>query len=139
MLDNQLFLQRNWHRQISLALISLTVFMLGACDRSRATAPPSNNPTASTVSSPTPAKITGPAAAVATTHYEAEGTVVSLDPKRPSIELDHDEIKDLMPAMKMEFYVKDKSLLNGLQAGDRVTFSVDNGIGGIIITKITKK
>ena len=87
----------------------------------------------------TPPKPTGPAAAVATTTYEGEGKVVSLKPKGPSIEIDHQEIKGLMPAMTMEFYVKDKSLLDGLKSGDSIAFSISNGVGGLVITKITKK
>ena len=86
-----------------------------------------------------PPKASGPAAAVATTSYQGEGQVISLKPKLPSIEIDHQEIKGLMPAMTMEFYVKDKSLLDGLNAGDRIEFTIDNGVGGEVITKIKKK
>ena len=76
---------------------------------------------------------------MATTTYEGEGQVISLSLKRPSIEIDHQEIRNLMPAMTMEFYVKDKSLLDGLKAGDQIQFSIDNGVGGLVITKIGKK
>jgi Cu/Ag efflux protein CusF len=37
--------------------------------------------------------------------------VTALDPKLPAIEIDHGDIKGLMPAMEMEFHVKDKALL----------------------------
>jgi Cu/Ag efflux protein CusF len=83
-------------------------------------------------------KATGPAAAVQTTTYQGVGVVKSSDPKRPSIEIDHEDIKGLMPAMTMEFYVKDKSLLAGLKAGDRIEFTLENGVGGIKITTIRK-
>ena len=43
-----------------------------------------------------------------------------------------------MPAMTMEFYVKDKSLLQGLKAEDKVNFTIENGVGGLKITAITK-
>ena len=85
-----------------------------------------------------PAHPSGPAAAVATTIYHGEGKVISLNPQRPSIEIDHQEIKDLMSAMTMEFYVKDKSLLDGLKAGDRIAFTIENGVGGLKITEIKK-
>lgn len=62
-----------------------------------------------------------------------------MKPKVPSIEIDHQDIKDLMPAMKMEFYVKDKALLEGLKAGDPITFTLTYGVGGLMITRITKK
>jgi Cu/Ag efflux protein CusF len=125
-----------------LTLLLSSGLLLAACDRSQATRPPANNAAPANnraTSVATPAKVTGPAAAVATTHFEGVGKVISINPKRPSIELDHEEIKDLMPAMTMEFFVKDKSLLDGLQTGDQVTFSLDNGVGGIVITKISKK
>jgi Cu/Ag efflux protein CusF len=104
--------------------VLLPVLGLSMCEKSKTATPP---------------KVTGPAAAVATTTYEGAGRVISLHPKTPSIELDHEEIKGLMPAMTMEFYVKDKALLDGLKSGDDVTFSIDNGVGGLMITKITKK
>lgn len=111
-------------RQVSLGLVLLPVLGMNICDKD----PPTSQP-----------KVSGPAAAVATTTYQCEGRVIAFNPKHPSIEIDHQEIKDLMPAMKMEFYVKDKSLLDGLKAGDQIEFSLDNGVGGLVITKINKK
>jgi Cu/Ag efflux protein CusF len=84
-------------------------------------------------------KASGPAAAVQTATYHGVGVVKRLDPKRPSIEIDHEDIKDLMPAMTMEFYVKDKSLLDGLKPSDRIAFTIENGVGGVKITEIKKR
>jgi len=114
------------------------LFMLIGCHRNNSITSANGTSTASPTAATTP-KVTGPAAAVATTTYEAEGIVISMKPKLPSIEIDHQEIKDLMPAMKMEFYVKDKSLLEGLKSGDAITFTLSNGVGGLVITRITKK
>jgi len=80
----------------------------------------------------------GPAAAVQTKSYSGVGVVKGLNPKVPSIEIDHDEIKDLMPAMQMEFHVKDKSLLDGLAVEDKIEFTVEYGVGGMKITAIKK-
>jgi Cu(I)/Ag(I) efflux system protein CusF len=110
-------------RDLSLTFALLPVLGMSMCDRER----------------PTPPKASGPAAAVATTSYQAEGRVIATNAKFPSIEIDHQEIKGLMPAMTMEFYVKDKSLLEGLKAGDHIEFTIDNGVGGLVITKITKR
>ena len=85
-----------------------------------------------------PAKPSGPAAAVATSTYHGEGKVIAINPKYPSIEIDHQEITGLMPAMTMEFYVKETSMLEGIKAGDRVTFTIENGVGGLKITEIKK-
>jgi len=81
----------------------------------------------------------GPAAAVQTTSYSGMGIVTNLDPKTPMIEIDHDDIKGLMPAMQMPFHLKDKSLLDGIKVGDRVEFTVENGISGMQVTAIRKK
>ena len=43
-----------------------------------------------------------------------------------------------MPAMEMEFHVKDKQLLEGIAVGDRVEFTVENGVGGLRVTAIRK-
>ena len=37
--------------------------------------------------------------------YQAVGRVVSMNKEQGSVELDHEDIKGVMPAMKMEFYV----------------------------------
>ena len=86
----------------------------------------------------TPAKPSGPAAAVQTTSHQGVGVVKALNPKVPSIELNHEEIKGFMPAMQMEFHVKDKSLLDGLAPEDKVEFTVEYGVGGMKITAIKK-
>lgn len=110
-------------RRLSLTFALLPVLGMSMCERDR----------------PTPPKASGPAAAVATTSYQGAGRVIALNEKRPSIEIDHQEIKGLMPAMTMEFFVKDKSLLAGLKTGDQIEFTIANGVGGLMITKITKK
>ena len=80
----------------------------------------------------------GPAAAVQAHTYVAVGTVKSIDLKMPAIEIDHEDIKGLMPAMQMQFHVKDKALLEGLAPEDRVTFTVESGVGGLKIVSIHK-
>jgi len=54
--------------------------------------------------------------------YNGKGVVTKLNPDQGSIELDHEEIKDMMPAMQMEFFVSDKKILDGLKVGDKVDF-----------------
>lgn len=83
-------------------------------------------------------KAEGPAAAIETRTYEAVGTVKALDPKLPSIEIDHGDVKGLMPAMQMWFHVKDAGLIQGLAAGDRVEFSIESGVGGLKVVAIKK-
>jgi Cu/Ag efflux protein CusF len=87
---------------------------------------------------PNQSNASGPAAAVQTTTYHGVGVVQSTDAKRPSIEIDHEDIEGLMPAMSMEFYVKDKSLLSGIKPDDRIEFTLENGVGGLKVTEIRK-
>lgn len=56
--------------------------------------------------------------------YPGHGRVVKINNELGSVELKHDEIKGIMPAMQMEFYVSDKALLKGLNVGDEVDFSL---------------
>jgi Cu/Ag efflux protein CusF len=87
-------------------------------------------------SSPTP---TGPAAAVQTNTYQGVGIVKSLNPKRPGIEIDHEDIVGLMPAMQMEFPVTESALLNGIAVNDRIDFTIRNGTGEMTVIAIKKK
>ena len=56
--------------------------------------------------------------------YDGTGVVTKIDIKLASVEVNHEEIKDLMPAMQMEFFVSDKKLLDGLKVGDKINFVV---------------
>lgn len=94
---------------------------------------------ASTASPSPPTAASGPAAAVATRTYPGVGTVKALNPKAPSIEIDHGDIEGLMPAMQMEFDVSDAALLNGLQVNDRIDFTIEDRTGVMRVTAISKK
>ena len=87
----------------------------------------------------TPPPASGPAAAVQSNQYKAEGVVKALNPKGPAIEIDHGDIDGLMPAMQMEFPVTDPNLLNGLAVNDRIDFTVENATDGMKVVAIKKK
>ncbi len=76
---------------------------------------------------------------VATKLYYSTGVVRNTNPSFPSVELAHDEIKGLMPAMQMEFYVKDKKMLEGLKPGTKVNFTLEDKGGAELIVEITKR
>lgn len=57
------------------------------------------------------------------------GIVTKIDLEFGSIELDHEDIPGMMPKMIMEFYVKDKKMLNGLKIGDKVSFVLEDRNG----------
>ena len=85
------------------------------------------------------ASASGPDAAVATRTYNGAGTVKALNPKAPSIEIDHGDIEGLMPAMQMEFEVSDGALLNGLAVNDRIDFTIEDRTGTMRVIDIKKK
>ncbi len=87
-------------------------------------------------SSSTPAS--GPAAAVQTNQYKGQGVVKALNPKTPSIEINHGDIDGLMPGMQMEFPVTDANLLNGLAVNDRIDFTIENAPEGMKVVAIKK-
>jgi Cu/Ag efflux protein CusF len=87
----------------------------------------------------TPTPVSGPGAAVQTNRYNGVGVVKALNPKAPSIEIDHGDLGALMPAMQMEFPVTDASLLNGLAINDRIDFTVENAPDGMKVVAIKKE
>jgi Cu(I)/Ag(I) efflux system protein CusF len=77
-------------------------------------------------------------AAIAASHL-TDGEVRKVDKDAGKLTLKHGEIKDLdMPAMTMVFQVKDKSVLDKLQPGDKVKFKATNEAGKFTVTEIEK-
>ncbi len=58
-------------------------------------------------------------------NYPGKGKVTKINTELGSVELNHEEIVGVMPPMIMEFYVKDKSVLDGLKVGDNVDFVLE--------------
>ena len=111
--------------RVIVLCVALIVF--GACSKQ-----PANKETPA----PPPS---GPAAAVQSNTYQGVGVVKGLNPKRPAIEIDHQEIVGLMPAMQMEFPVTDVALLNGLAINDHIDFTIVDQTGEMKVTAIKKK
>ena len=59
------------------------------------------------------------------TSATGEGTVIALAPAREQIVIDQGAIKGFMDAMIMGYKVNPPSLLDGLNTGDRIRFTVD--------------
>ena len=70
--------------------------------------------------------------------YQSKGVVTKINNDLGSIEIDHENIPDLMPAMKMEFSVKDKAMLKPIAVGDTVNFTIEYKQGTEIIVAIGK-
>jgi Cu/Ag efflux protein CusF len=56
--------------------------------------------------------------------FHGQGTVVTVDPQKGTVTLDHAEIPGLMPPMTMAFVVDSPEALQGLQPGDTVTLTL---------------
>ncbi len=70
--------------------------------------------------------------------YDGKGVVTKINMEIGSVELKHDEIKGLMPAMQMEFHVSDKKMLDNLKVGDTVDFVLEDNAGSEQIISIKK-
>lgn len=70
--------------------------------------------------------------------YKSKGVVTKINLEIVSVELNHEKIEDLMPAMIMEFYVKEKSELEVLKVGDKVSFVLEDNQGQERIISIKK-
>jgi len=110
------------------------VFALSACAKSVSETKPQNvnaEPRAAATPIPTPL-------IPKDGNYDGTGVVTKINNELGSVEVNHEEIKDLMAAMQMEFYVKDKALLKGLAVGDKVDFVVEYKHPTEIIVSIRK-
>ncbi len=118
----------------TLLLITLTASLCLACRQPQQSAPPVK-PT------PSPPNVSGPPGfppPVMNKPYPGTGVVAKVNRNEGYVEINHEEIKDLMPAMQMEFNVKDKSLLNDVKAGDKVNFTIVETEKGEWLTAIKK-
>lgn len=70
--------------------------------------------------------------------YSGTGVVRLINLKEGWLEIDHEEIKGFMPAMQMEWSVKDKAMLKRVRVGDKVNFTVEDNNGSEVITELKK-
>jgi Cu/Ag efflux protein CusF len=70
--------------------------------------------------------------------YYGTGVIKIINMKEGWVEIDHEEIKGLMPAMEMEFWVRNRALLQAVSVGDRVNFTVIETGKGEYITELTR-
>jgi Cu/Ag efflux protein CusF len=70
--------------------------------------------------------------------YPGTGIVKILNRKERWIQIDHEEIKDLMPAMIMEFWVRDSSIMDRVRVGDKVEFVVVEDSKGQYLTELKR-
>lgn len=70
--------------------------------------------------------------------FKGRGVVRSINLEEGWFEIDHEDIEGLMPAMQMEWSVKDKSLLKSVSVGDKVDFTLEDDNGNEIVNELKK-
>ena len=70
--------------------------------------------------------------------YQGAGSVEEVHKDTATIQINHEEIKGLMPAMSMPYRVKDKAMLDAVKPGDKVDFTVEDSSAGIFLIDIKK-
>ncbi|MEK6285544.1 MAG: copper-binding protein [Acidobacteriota bacterium] len=65
--------------------------------------------------------------------------VESFDQDGARIQIDHQDIKDLMPAMNMPYAVKDRSLLDSIAPGDKIDFWLESTSSGLVVVRLQKR
>lgn len=119
----------------TLSLLFVLIAILFASCQKHQTETKSASPT------PKPTTFAGPPGfppPVLNKPYPGTGVVGTINRNEGWIEINHEEIKELMPAMQMEFNVKDKSLLDKVKTGDRVDFTIVETEKGEYLTEIKK-
>ena len=82
---------------------------------------------------------TGQQKGAAEKQYDIKGKVVTVNPDKGSVTLDHEEIPGLMKAMKMEYQVENPKELEGLKPGDQVQGRLKAEAGKYTITHLEKR
>ena len=120
-------------RLLLLALIALTSLVSCKQQTTNQSAGPQPSPTGipidRAVSQPSP--ITGKP-------YPGTGIVKLINRKEGWIGIAHEEIPGLMPAMEMEFWVENRSLLDKVKVGQKVNFTLVDTGKAQILTKLEK-
>ena len=70
--------------------------------------------------------------------YPGTGVVTIINQKEGWVEIEHEEIKDLMPAMTMEFWIRNPSIMKGIRVADKVDFVVVEDSKGQYLTELKR-
>ena len=70
--------------------------------------------------------------------YDIRGSIVSVDRPRNIVEINHEAIPGVMPAMTMPYEVADPALLQGIAPGDRVRGTLRVDSRGYVITALAR-
>jgi protein SCO1/2 len=71
--------------------------------------------------------------------YDVRGKVMAVDPAKPAVTLDHEDIPGLMKAMQMEFRVEDAKALEAIKVGDQIQGRLKKSESGCVLTRLEKR
>ncbi len=71
--------------------------------------------------------------------YPIRGKVMAVNPDKPTVKLDHEDIPGYMKGMQMDFDVEDRKMLEGVQPGDQVEGRLKVREGKATISRLEKK
>jgi protein SCO1 len=71
--------------------------------------------------------------------FTARGVVEQLSENQQRIKINHEDIPGFMQAMTMEFEVKDKTILAGVQPGEEINFTIERTPESFYVVKITRE
>jgi Cu/Ag efflux protein CusF len=121
-------------RFIGFTIVLSTLVFAAACS-----APATNSAEVPPVVTAAGTPMTSTAFAPKNGDYPGTGTVTNINLRSGSVELNHEEIKEVTPARKRELYVIDDKILKGISVGDNVDFTLRYKDGQEIITEIAKR
>jgi Cu/Ag efflux protein CusF len=68
--------------------------------------------------------------------YQGAGVVIAAVPRAGRLIIAHEEIKGFMAAMEMSYPVVPPTLLNGLNPGDKIGFTIDAAKSAIVAIEV---
>ena len=71
--------------------------------------------------------------------YHGVGVIEEIYKDLARVQINHEDIKDLMPAMSMPYTVKDVTLLDSVALGDRVEFGLLSTPDGLVLVEMKKR
>ncbi|HVG19236.1 MAG TPA: copper-binding protein [Blastocatellia bacterium] len=71
--------------------------------------------------------------------YYGVGVIEEIHSDRATVQINHEDIKDFMPAMSMPYAVKDAGLLDSFAVGDRIKFGLQSTPAGLVVVEMEKR
>ena len=134
-MDDSMLLKCMLNRKNQLCFLMVLAVALSASCRKQPQAQRAPEPSPPAAMQKNPVEMMSP---VIGKPYPGIGVITIINVKEGWVEINHEPIEGLMPAMQMEWWVKDRSLLKNVQVGDKVDFVVVETGKGEFITEMKK-